>query len=67
MNKTVNGEWVTFALKQLEESDLLAARFGFGKELEGISRREMARRLGWGAGAAVPLISSILARQRRVA
>ena len=60
-NETVNAEWVTFALKQLEESDLLAARFGFGKNLKGISRREMARRFGWGAVAAVPLVSSILA------
>ena len=60
-NKNVNAEWVTFSLKQLEESDLLAARFGFGKNLKGISRREMARRFGWGALAAVPLVSSILA------
>jgi len=60
-NETVNAEWVTFALKQLEESDLLDARFGFGKNLKGISRREMARRFGWGVVAAVPLVSSILA------
>jgi hypothetical protein len=62
MHETVNGEWVTFALKQLEEADLLAARRGFGENLKGISRREMVRRLRFlGAVAAVPLVASILA------
>jgi hypothetical protein len=61
MSETVNGEWVTFALRQLEESNLLSAKYGFRNELAGISRREMARQLGWGAVAAVPLVSSILA------
>ena len=62
MNQAVNGQWVTFALKQLEDSHLLTERYGFAKELAGITRREMARRLGWGAAiAAFPLVSSILA------
>ena len=67
MHETVNGEWVTFALKQLEEANLLAARRGFGEKLPGISRRQMARRLGWGALAAVPLVSSILVKTAQAA
>ena len=61
INEHVDSEWVGFALKQLEESHLLAEPYGFGEKLAGISRREMARRVGWGAVAAVPLVSSILA------
>ena len=60
MNEIVNGEWVTLALRQLEESNLLSGQYGFRNELAGITRREIARRLAWGTVAALPLVSSIL-------
>ena len=60
INAQVDREWVSFALKQLEDSNLLAEQYGFSQELAGISRREVVRRLGWGTLAALPLVSSIL-------
>ncbi len=58
LQSEVDGEWVTLALKQLDEAQLLAGRYGYKT---GISRRELVRRLGLGAAVAIPLVSSILA------
>jgi hypothetical protein len=58
MQSEVDGEWVTLALKQLDDARLLAGRYGYKAR---ISRRELVRRLGWGAAVAIPLVSTILA------
>ncbi|HZS05398.1 MAG TPA: PqqD family protein [Blastocatellia bacterium] len=49
------------ALEQLEKAGLLEDRVALPKQMEGLSRRQMMKRLGAGAVIALPLITSIIA------
>ncbi len=57
-----NEDLVWYALAQLTKARLLAGEVRRpGKEMMSPSRRELLRRLGWAAAAALPLITSIAA------
>ena len=56
-----NEELVWLALGQLERLHLLEQSISLPPELEGMSRRQMIRRLGLVAAVAVPLVTSIVA------
>ena len=60
-NGTVPEELVWLALEQLGTDKLLDARVRRPAELDGITRREMMRRVGLTAAIAVPVIASIVA------
>ena len=76
MNETVNGEWVTFALRQLEESHLLSAQLWVSKRAcRHFKTRDGApARVGSSGGSASRFINSctdsagrLELRQRRAA
>jgi Coenzyme PQQ synthesis protein D (PqqD)/UPF0506 len=52
---------VWLALRQLGKACLLAERVDKSGGREMMSRREVMRRLGWGAAASLPLVTSIVA------
>lgn len=60
LGTSVDESVVWLALKQLEKAHLLGDASP-RVENSGVSRREVMRRLGWSAAAALPLVTSILA------
>lgn len=61
LNKTVSEELVWLALDQLEKEGLLEGRQGIESPFEGVSRREVIRKVGMASMVALPIISSIAA------
>lgn len=57
---SIDESWVLYGIAQLEKADLLEARITTRAEGT-LTRREMAKRVGWAALVAVPVVSSILA------
>jgi hypothetical protein len=54
-------EVVCLALQQLGKAHLLAEQSHAPRSVAKVSRREVMRRLGWGAAIALPLVTSIVA------
>ncbi len=52
---------VRLALHHLDKANLLEPRMNFSPPKPGLLRREVLRRIGFGAAAAVPLVTSIIA------
>jgi Coenzyme PQQ synthesis protein D (PqqD) len=61
MNTAVPEAVVVIALQQLGRAHLLEERFHLAGGGASMSRREVMRRLGWGAAVALPLVTSIVA------
>jgi Coenzyme PQQ synthesis protein D (PqqD) len=57
----LNEDLVWFALRQLDQFNLLEEPIALPVKLAGISRRRMMRNLGLAAAVAVPLITSLVA------
>lgn len=57
----VDEKLILFALRQLKRAHLLEEQAELPAIKEGLSRRELTRRLGFAAAALVPLITSIVA------
>ncbi len=60
-NELVSTSLVQAALHQLSKANLLEQRADFSVEKPNQLRREMLRRMGLGAAAAIPLVTSIIA------
>jgi hypothetical protein len=61
MKTPVPEDVVWLALQQLGKARLLAEKIDAPETGKRISRREVIRRLGWGAAVALPLVTSIVA------
>jgi hypothetical protein len=61
MQAPVPEDVVWLALQQLGKARLLVERFHAPGGGDRMSRREVMRRLGWGAAVALPLVTSIVA------
>jgi len=61
MNTAVPEAVVVIALQQLGRAHLLEERIHLARGGARMSRREVMRRLGWGAAVALPLVTSIVA------
>jgi Coenzyme PQQ synthesis protein D (PqqD) len=61
MQTPVPEDVVWLALQQLRKARLLAEQTHTPGRGKGMSRREVMRRLGWGAAVALPLVTSIVA------
>jgi hypothetical protein len=57
----IPAEVVWLALQQLSKARLLTETIPAAQGVAKLSRREVMRRLGWGAAVALPLVSSIVA------
>lgn len=58
---SIDDSWILFGIAQLEKAHLLEERITTREEGAILTRREMAKRVGWAALIAVPVVSSILA------
>ena len=61
MNTVVPESVVWLALRHLGRAHLLEERIHLARGGASMSRREVMRRLGWGAAVALPLVTSIVA------
>lgn len=61
LGTSVNDDFVLFALGQLKKEKLLENEVGLPDYFEGMSRREVVKRVGLGSMIALPLIASIAA------
>ena len=63
----VNQDLVLLAIRQLGDSNLLAAKTPDSGKLERVSRRKLLRQIGTGSAVALPIIHSIVAPQASAA
>ena len=63
----VNRELVLLAIRQLSDSNLLAAKMPDSGNSEGVSRRKLLRQIGTGSAFVLPVIHSIVAPQASAA
>ncbi len=67
LNKPIAEEMVWLALDQLKSDDLLESFDEQGSPLEGLSRRQVIRKIGLASVVALPLISSLVAPEASMA
>lgn len=61
LKSPISEEFVFYTLENLKENDLLTHGMRTPAALEGLSRREVIRRIGFGSLAALPLVISLVA------
>jgi len=61
LGKPVNDAFVWFALDQLTKSDLVEPLAESSSYFEGLTRREIIKRIGLATGIALPIVSSLTA------
>lgn len=61
LNTTVSEDVVWLALEQFKKDNLLAQSHEFTTPLDGLTRREIVRRIGFASMVALPMISTLLA------
>lgn len=61
LGKPVSDEIVLFALDQLNKSDLLEFQADYSNSFEGLSRREIIKKVGLATAIALPIVSSLTA------
>lgn len=59
--KPVSDELIYLSLTLLADENLLVNKYGIGKKIDGLSRRELIRKVGVTSMIALPLISSVVA------
>ena len=58
---SIDNEFVSLVLDQLEENSLLEAAQGVARFLNGVSRREVIRKVGLASLVTLPMVSSLIA------
>lgn len=57
----IKEELVRFAISQLKEEELLENKEDFSNGFQGLSRREVVRRIGLTSAVAIPVVASLIA------
>ena len=63
LGKEVNGDLIWLALDQLKKEELISSDAEIETKFEGLSRREVIRKIGIGSMIALPVIASMVAPQ----
>jgi hypothetical protein len=61
LNTSVSDEVVWLALEQLKREDLLESGFDLPNRFDGMSRREVIKKIGIGSMVALPIVASLIA------
>ena len=61
LKESISEEYIWLALNQLKKEELIEENEGIEDKYQGLSRREIIRKIGYGSMIALPIVSSVVA------